>query len=311
MVSSPLAPSAQRRRAHSPIAHSPIVADPQLALAVADEPFLRSLLTESLPAIAHPHEIGTVAVQVAVPLPYPAQGRMDAVLTFEHINCVLAGSYPEAPPTPDLSNHRQYEAITPCHSDLATLAHNVPITEAEALLARSGFTLEEVQYILNLPNQGWHKSWWYSLTPEGFLTVPFQRHIRSRCYTDGTVTLQFKDHYAQQRPEAFRSQPQKLPVVVHSPQVSFCDNLAHINLSRQTVGSPQAILIADDLSELEIEGYIRQNVSLYRQRSLELVTSASCPTCAQAKCPLQGVDSSPVLACRSFRPADGPVDGEM
>ncbi|MEO1069347.1 MAG: hypothetical protein AAFW95_09535, partial [Cyanobacteria bacterium J06638_6] len=232
-------------------------------------------------------------------------GKPENWHTFEHINCVLAGSYPEAPPTPELSNHRQYEAITPCHSDLATLAHNVPLAEAETLLARSGFTPEDVQYILNLPNQAWHKSWWYSLTPDGFLTVPFQRHIRSRCYTDGTVTLQFKDHYAQQRPEGFRSQPQKLPVMVHSPQMSFCDNLAHINLSRQTVGSPQAILIADDLSELEIEGYIRQNVSLYRQRSLELVMSANCRSCAQAKCPLQGVDSSPVLACRSFRPVDG------
>lgn len=300
MVSSFLAPSSQRRQAALPVA-----ADPQLALAVADDAFLRSLLTESLPAIAHPHEIGTVAVDVGVPIPH--QGRMDAVLTFEHINCVLAGSYPEAPPLPDLSNHREYQAITPCHSDLATLAHNVPLAEAEALLARSGFDLAEIQHILNLPNQGWHKSWWYSLTSEGFLTVPFQRHIRSRCYSDGTVTLQFKDHYAQQRPEGFRSQPQKLPVVVHSPHVSFCDNLAHINLSRQTLSTPQAILIADDLSDLEIEGYIRQNVSLYRQRNLELVVSANCRSCTQAKCPLQGVDSSPVLACRSFRPVDGGI----
>lgn len=300
MVSSPLASSSQRQQSSVPVA-----ADPQLALAVADERFLRSLLTESLPAIAHPHEIGMVTVEVGVPL--PSQGRMDAVLTFEHINCVLAGSYPEAPPPPDLSSHRQYEAITPCHSDLATLAHNVPLTEAEALLGRSGFTPEDIQHIFNLPNQGWHKSWWYSLTPEGFLTVPFQRSIRCRCYTDGTVTLQFKDHYAQQRPEGFRSQPQKLPVVVHSPQVSFCDNLAHINLSRQSLSTPQAILIADDLSELEVEGYIRQNVSLYRQRSLELVVSANCRSCAQAKCPLQGVDSSPVLACRSFRPVEGGI----
>ncbi|HSM81834.1 MAG TPA: hypothetical protein VLS96_09115 [Nodosilinea sp.] len=297
MVSSPLAPSSSRPQA------LPVPADPQLALAIADERFLRSLLTESLPAIAHPHEIGSVTVAVGIPL--PTQGRMDAVLTFEHINCVLAGSYPDAPPLPDVSNHRQYQAITPCHSDLATLAHNVSLPEAEALLARSGFEPDEIQHILTLPSQGWHKSWWYSLTPEGFLAVPFQRHIRSRCYTDGTCTLQFKDHYAQQRPEGFRSQPQKLPVIIHAPQASFGDNLAHINLSRQALGTPQAILIADDLAELEVEGYIRQNVSLYRQRSLELVVSAHCRSCGQAKCPLQGVDSSPVLACRSFKPAGG------
>jgi len=302
MVSSPLAPSSQRH----PLSR-PAPTDPQLALAVADDSFLRSLLTESLPAIAHPHEIGSVTIEVGVPLPSHSsygQGRMDAVLTFEHINCVLAGSYPDAP-LPNLHNHREYQAITPCHSDLATLAQNVSLTEAEALLARSGFDPDEVQHILNLPSQGWHKSWWYSLTPDGFLTVPFQRHMRSRCYADGTVTLQFKDHYAQQRPEGFRSQPQKLPVVVHAPQVSFCDNLAHINLSRQALATPQAILIADDLSELEVEGYIRQNVSLYRQRSLEHLLNANCRSCSQAKCPLQGVDSSPVLACRSFRPVEG------
>jgi hypothetical protein len=297
MVSSPLASSAQRQRSTLSA-----VVDPQLALAVADEGFLRSLLTESLPAIAHPHEIGTIAVEVGIPL--PSQGRIDGVLTFEHINCVLAGAYPDAP-LPDVSNHREYQAITPCHSGLATLAQNVAVVEAEALLARSGFEPAEIQHILHLPSEGWHKSWWYSLNADGCLTVPFQRHIRSRCYTDGTVTLQFKDHYAQQRPEGFRSQPQKLPVVVHSPQASFCDNLAQINLSRQALATPQAILIADDLSELEIEGYIRQNVSLYRQRSLEYLLNANCRSCGQGQCPLQGVDSSPVLACRSFRPVDG------
>ncbi len=300
MVSSPLAtstsPSAQWQRSTLSA-----VVDPQLALAVADEGFLRSLLTESLPAIAHPHEIGTVAVEVGVPL--PSQERIDGVLTFEHINCVLAGAYPDAP-LPEVSSHREYQAITPCHSDLATLAHNVSLAEAESLLGRSGFEPGEVQHILHLPLEGWHKSWWYSLNANGFLTVPFQRHIRSRCYTDGTVTLQFKDHYAQQRPEGFRSQTQKLPVVVHSPQISFCDNLAQINLSRQALGTPQAILIANDLSELEIEGYIRQNVSLYRQRSLEYLLNANCRSCGQVQCPLRGVDSSPVLACRSFRPMD-------
>lgn len=302
MVSSPLAPSSPFSQHHQ--VSRPATADPQLALAVADDSFLRSLLTDSLPAIAHPHEIGSVSVDIGVPLPNAAQGYMEAVLTFEHINCVLAGSYPEAPPLPDFHSHRQYEAITPCHSDLTTLAQNVSLAEAESLLARSGFAPDAVQHILNLPSQGWHKSWWYSLTPEGFLAVPFQRHIRSRSYADGTCTLQFKDHYAQQRPEGFRSQPQKLPVVVHSSQVSFCDNLAHINLSRQALATPQTILIADDLTELEVEGYIRQNVSLYRQRSLEYLLNANCRACGQAKCPLQGVDSSPVLACRSFRPVE-------
>ncbi|HIK43296.1 MAG TPA: hypothetical protein IGR64_00240 [Leptolyngbyaceae cyanobacterium M65_K2018_010] len=273
----------------------------QLALAIADEAFLRSLITDSLPAIAHPHEVGSVSIQVGVPLRQHPQRYMDAVLTFEHINCVLAGSYPEAPPPPEFDSHSQYQAVTSCHSDLTTLAQNVTPTEAVALLARSGFDPEQIHQILHLPSQAWHKSWWYTLDPEGFLTVPFQRWMRSRCFADGTFTFQFKDYYAQERPPGFCSQPQQLPVVVHQPSLGFCDNLARINLTRRELNTAQALLVADDLTELEVEGYIRQNVSLAKQRGLQTPLAANCRMCRQDKCPLHGIDSSPVMACRSYR----------
>jgi hypothetical protein len=276
----------------------------QLALAVADAVFLRALLTDSLPAIAHPHEVGAVAIEVGVPLQQHPQLYIDAVLTFEHINCVLAGSYPEAPPPPEFHHHTEYQAVTSCHSDLTTLAQNVSPSEAVALLARSGFDPEHIRQILQLPSQAWHKSWWYALDPEGFLTVPFQRCIRTRCFADGTFTFQFKDYYAHDRPTGFCSQPQQLPVVVHQPTLGFGDNLARINLTRRELNTPQALLIADDLSELEVEGYIRQNVSLCKQRGLESPLEANCRICHRHKCPLHGVDSSPVMACRSFVPPE-------
>jgi len=62
--------------------------------------------------------------------------------------------------------------------------------------------------------------------------------------------------------------------------------------------------MADDLTELEIEGYIRQNVSLFRQRGMESALQVNCHICQQTQCPMRGMDASPVLACRAFQPAE-------
>ncbi|MBD2428742.1 hypothetical protein [Phormidium sp. FACHB-1136] len=302
MVKSSLNPFQQRRQGADPADHTA-----QLALAIADEVYLRSLLTDSLPTLAQPYEIGTISVQVGVPLRDHPQYSIDGVLTFEHIHCVLAGSGPEVPPLPEFQTHTEYQSVTHCHSDLSTLAENVAPSEAVNLLARAGFDADHIRQILQLPSQAWHHSWWYALGPEGVLTVPFQRHIRSRCFADGTFTLQFKDDYAQDRPHGFRSQSQNVPVMVHQDSLSFGENLTRLNRARRELNVSQALLIATDLSELEIEGYLRQNVSLSNQRHLQRPLTAHCRLCHRDLCPLHGVDSSPVMACRSFLPAEAVV----
>ena len=77
--------------------------------------------------------------------------------------------------------------------------------------------------------------------------------------------------------------------------------------ARRELNVSQALLIATDLSELEIEGYLRQNVSLSNQRHLQRPLTAHCRLCHRDLCPLHGVDSSPVMACRSFLPAEAVV----
>jgi hypothetical protein len=302
MVKSSLNPFQQRRQGDAPAHHTA-----QLALAVADEVYLRSLLTDSLPTLAQPHEIGAISIQVGVPLQQHPQYSIDGVLTFEHIHCVLAGSSPQVPPLPEFHTHTEYQSVTHCHSDLATLAENVAPSEAVDLLARAGFDADQIRQILQLPSQAWHHSWWYALGPEGFVAVPFQRHIRSRCFADGTFTLQFKDDYAQDRPHGFRSQSQAVPVMVHQDSLSFGENLTRLNRARRELNVAQALLIATDLTELEIEGYIRQNVSLNNQRGMQRPLTAHCRLCHRDLCPLHGVDSSPVMACRSFLPAEALV----
>jgi hypothetical protein len=297
MVNSHITPSPYRQEVASPP-----LQEAQLALAVADEAFLKTLLTDCFPAIAHPHEIGAVSVEVGVPLPHRADGSIDGILKFEQITCVLAGAYADAPPVPEFSSHDHYQAVTQCHSDLSTLAHNLPLPEVVALLSRAGFDSEQVHQILHLPSQAWHKSWWYALDLDGNLTVPFQRLMRTRRFADGTITLQFKDYYGHAPPAGFRSAVTQLPILVHQPQLSFCGNLSLINLARRELQSHPAILMAQGLSELEVEGYIRQNVSLFQQQVVQLPLAANCRSCHQIKCPLHGVDSSPVMACRSFLP---------
>lgn len=284
-----------------------------LALALADESWLRALLTDSLPAIAHPHEIGAVSLQIGVPLSLTPQTRIDAVLTFEHIECVLAGSCAGAPPVPEPENHSQYQSLTNYHSELVNLALNITPSQAVQLLLQAGFNPEQTHQILHLPYQAWHKSWWYSLDLDGFLTVPFQRWICTRRFADGTLTLQFKDYYSRERPIHFRSQPRQLPVIVHQFALGFCDTLAQVNLARRELATTQAILMIAAIAELEMQGYIRQQVSLFIQPwsgghavdGTYPSTTASCRICQQTKCPMQGVDSSPVIACRAFSPLPG------
>jgi hypothetical protein len=304
--------SLSRLRQNSPVSRRSQPAS-HLALALADESWLRALLTDSLPAIAHPHEIGAVSLQIGVPLNLAPQVRIDAVLTFEHIECVLAGSDANAPPVPEPENHSQYQYLTNYHSELVTLAPNITPSQAVQLLLQAGFNPEQTHQILHLPSQAWHKSWWYSLDLDGFLTVPFQRWIRTRRFNDGTLTLQFKDHYSRERPIHFRSQPRQLPVIVHQFALGFYDTLAQINLARRELATAQAILIVTAIPELEMQGYIRQQVSLFIEpcsggNSLagnQSVTMVNCGICQQTKCPMQGVDSSPVIACQAFSPLPG------
>jgi hypothetical protein len=274
----------------------------QLALAVADETFLRELLTESLPAVAHPHEIRALTIDVGMPLPTVDFGRVDALIKFEQVKCVLAGSTSDVPPQPEFESHSQYQAVTRCHSELSTLAKNISLSVAISLLSKAGFDGQQINQILHLPSQAWHKSWWYSFDFDGNPTVPFHRLIRTRQFADGTYTLQFKDYYPFEKPEEFRSQIKKVAVFADNPCLSFCDILYLVNLARQELSVDHAILLADELSDLEIEGYIRQHVSLFNQYGIQLPLETNCRACNHTSCPLRGTDSSPVMVCRAYTP---------
>lgn len=300
MVKSTLA----RSRHSSPVAS--LQEQLQLALAIADEPILRSLLTDSLPALARPEEIGSIGIEVSVPVTGLEGYLLDGLIRFERVQCVLAGSQPDLPTPPPLPDHQSYQALTCCQSDLVTLAQNTSLSDAIALLSHAGFTGDQISQVLHLPSQAWHKSWWYMADAEGRLTIPFQRMMRVRHFGDGTLTLQYKDFYGYDRPTHFRGAPAQVPLVIRQPGDRFSEVLKRVNLARQSCASPQAILITEGESALETEGFMRQNISLFApQQTLPLPIAANCRACQQKACPLQGQGRSPVLLCRAYAKRSG------
>ncbi|HEY9878175.1 MAG TPA: hypothetical protein V6D29_06945 [Leptolyngbyaceae cyanobacterium] len=295
MVKSPLART--RRTAKAPTSLQEQI---QLALALADEYSLRSLLSDSIPAIARPHEISQIRAEVSIPIP-GTDRVLDGLLRFERVRCVLAGTWPTLPAVPRLQGCHDFEHVSCCQSELVTLAQNITPSDAIALLSHAGFNADQISQVLHLPGEAWHKSWWFMADGEGFLTIPFQRLMRVRHFGDGTLTLQYKDYYAQERPAGFKGQPVQVPVVVRQSTEGFCAVLERANVARQAFSTQQVVLIAETVSDLEAEGFIRQNISLFTaQGVLQLPVTADCKRCQQETCPLRGQVHSPVTTCRAF-----------
>lgn len=285
----------------------------QITLAVADEPALKSLLVDSVPPIAPAHRICNLKATVSVPFVAGSSGSgagqphlppIDGVLQFEQAHCTLIHSAEElkqgiADYTQRYGNDRGYIDLTRCESEMHTLGQAISLSQALALLTHSGFSARQIQAILHLPQDGWFQSWWYTLDAAGEFTVPFLRVLRTLHYPDGSVTLQYKDFFAQQKPPCYMSESQQAIVLLKQNR-SFSETLVRINLARQQLGIDRVILVGSHISELEAKGYINQGVSLYMTRSLSLPTPANCSQCVNSDCPLHGRSDSPVILCRRF-----------
>ncbi|NJN86550.1 MAG: hypothetical protein HC881_09855 [Leptolyngbyaceae cyanobacterium SL_7_1] len=150
-----------------------------------------------------------------------------------------------------------------------------------------------------MPSEGWYKSWWSALETDGTST-PFMRVLRTLRYYDGSFTIQYKDYFAQTKPACFKSQEHSVVVEIEPQLRSFQKTLEKINYSRQQCHTDKALLIYDEMADLEAEGFISQGISLYSTRHLPIHTPANCTLCGNTDCPLQGRADSPVILCRQF-----------
>lgn len=276
----------------------------QIALAIADESMLKSLLVSSTPAVAEAHRVGSVSSTIGIRL--DAHQSLDAVLEFEDIHCVMAESETEIEHYLGMFNksaherQRELARLTQCKSELQTMLHHATPVQTISSLSQVGFAPHQIQSILQLPYDAWHKSWWYSLDENGNFSLPFHRIMRTRRYADGTFTLQYRDFFSQEKPVCFKSQSQKVIVAIQDQNQSFSSLLSSINYGRDQLDIDRVILIGDRLSELEARGFVSQGVSLYAASDLILPSRADCRICAQHDCPMNQRDDSPVATCRKF-----------
>lgn len=274
----------------------------QIALAIADEGLLKSLLADCTPPIVQPHRIGGIQSTIGVPV---ASGAVaDGTIEFEKTYCVMADSTQLEQGVAEYSrrngNQRGYLDLLRCETETQVLGQTVSMSHAISLLTHVGFARAQVESILNLPYDAWHKSWWYLADETGEFTIPFLRLLRTRRYADGAYTLQYKDFYAQEQPRCFRSCSQKVLIEIMPEQHEFSATLAKINLARRQMGVDHALLICDHISDLEARGFISQGISLYASHEVALPVHADCLNCATQDCPLRGRANSPVLFCQQF-----------
>lgn len=267
----------------------------QLTLAIANAEMLRSLIAQSRPALAHSHQIGQLRVSVGTPPNTKGLEAIDAVVEYEHIYCMVS----EGAPAGDEQPMRDYRYLTRCQSDLKTLAWRTSLSDAIALLSHGGFDEEQIQKILQLPWDGWYRSWWDTFDSEGHLSLPFQRWFRTRCYGDGTYTLQYRDFYAQDAPPCFRAVWRQIPVMMVHSGDSFGEVLTTLKQARHALGTPRALLLAVNLTDLETEAYMRQGVSLYSLNQPSALELSLCQQCVRLRCPMHQ-QHTPITSCRDY-----------
>jgi len=270
----------------------------QLALALADTAVLRSLLSTCTPVIMPPVRLGAVSTRISVPAGHLVA---DGIITFEAIQCTLAtiGLKPPVDAFASGSTRDRRDPHCRYETPLTTLVNSVSLSQAALVLNQAQIPPAQVQAILKLPRQAWHKSWWYSYRSP----LPFQRYIRCRRYDDGTVTLQYKDYFEQEPPPCFYSQAQQALVVIRRQPRPFGQTLADVNRLRQRLEVNRVVLIDQSIKATEVEGFIRQNISLYPV--MTLANPINCAVCSCHDCPLQGQSNSPVTGCDRFSSSYG------
>ncbi|PZV08769.1 MAG: hypothetical protein DCF22_19660 [Leptolyngbya sp.] len=272
----------------------------QMALAIADLNLLNALLTQCIPAIIQPERIGMIASEVGVPL--GDRVAADGILHFEAIHCVLAQVQPQLDHSHNSWTNDSKEAakLTQHESEMQTIAQHLSLAPAIALLAKVGFPPPHIQEILRLPHYAWHKSWWYALDEEDRFTVPFLRCIRTLHYPDGTLTLQYKDFFESEKPSCFVGLAQKVLVAIRDEAQGFGEALQQLNQQRSALGSKQAILICNTISDLEAQAFIHQGISLYPAMDMVLPMQANCLDCGRRECLMNGNAESLVASCYGF-----------
>lgn len=126
---------------------------------------------------------------------------------------------------------------------------------------------------------------------------------RSKESVDGLIYWSYEQPIFQGTEE----RPRRTLIEIKTEIQSFGKVLAQINRYRNKVSCDSVILVCSNISELEAQGFISQNISVYPAGRLLTPLQADCSICINSKCALYGNNRSPVIVCSSFDSA-GPGD---
>lgn len=283
----------------------PIHHQVQLALAIAQSGLLKSLLSHCIPVISPAHIIGNIKSSVGV----PSRDQMfaEGILEYESLRYVLAEDPEEAERRWLQENQINCTVAGPIRrpyweSDIYTIGKNISQSQTIALLRDANFSPQQIDLILNLPSQASYRSWWYGLDAEQQFTVPLLRNFCLRRCRDGNFTLQYKDCYDQEKPDCFQGHLQKVLVEIKADQEPFIQTLRRINSHREALGIQDVVLICQRISDLEVQGFINQGISVYPTAECVLPLQSDCRRCTRRECAMQGSEQSPVVMCYGFSP---------
>ena len=123
----------------------------QIALAVADDTLLRSMLVNCQPAIAPARTIGKISS--AICLAAPQQQTVDGLVEYSEIQCLLGQVQDSrSPEAIDYGwNASDYARYTQYQSETTDLVDGITVSEASDLLESAGYSPHQLQQILQMP----------------------------------------------------------------------------------------------------------------------------------------------------------------
>ncbi len=254
-----------------------------LAIAIADAPVLRSLLWRASPPLATIDTLGHVRAQVQVPW---GDGVVDALLHYDIIHCLM-------PPIQSVDagwNAQDYRRHTCFETAWQPLVDSVAITIAIEHLTAAGLSLHQATLISRQPASATSKAWWY-----GPGNQPFLRAIRTIHFSDGNLSLHYKDYFGHKAPPCFHRETQLAVIVLRQAGETF------VSLVRRAQAlQPQPVIIVGTTSSaIEAQALVQQGFHLYPAAGLPQI--ASCERCQLHSCSWQGNPASPVQYCHAMR----------
>lgn len=265
---------------------TPIHDQLQIALAVADEAKLKSLVANCYPPILPWNCITRISSRVGVPVQY--KQAADGVISFEGTVCEqkelsdsevanMAGQYIK-----DFQRNRDDYCLLrgfftktrviyePCEPSLEGVCGYLKELECSSI-AISNTLQMSVEWLDSNSTEPVYEINCSVKTDAGKESV---KRLIKICDGPDSFVILCQDFVSPQCPVIFRNTHSRILVEIKTEIQSFGEVVEQINRYREKLGIQKAILICDTVSDLEAKGFISQEISIYPAKDFVLLAPA-------------------------------------